>query len=102
LRRAEHSSKKSYRLCKKDYETEDEARAQQTAVEPLMKEKMNESSFSTSLKCLVYITFSYGKHDGGYNFSMFCCGSYGKGCRGIIFMKCSSKSISSVGGGSAR
>jgi hypothetical protein len=27
LRRADHSSKKSYRLCKKDYETEEEARA---------------------------------------------------------------------------
>jgi hypothetical protein len=29
-------SKESYRLCKKDYETEEEARAQQKAVEPLM------------------------------------------------------------------
>jgi hypothetical protein len=29
-------SKESYRLCKKDYETEEEARAQQRAVEPLM------------------------------------------------------------------
>jgi hypothetical protein len=27
LRRADHSSKESYRLCKKDYETEQEARA---------------------------------------------------------------------------
>jgi hypothetical protein len=32
LRRADHSSKESYRLCKKDYKTED-ARAQQRAVE---------------------------------------------------------------------
>jgi hypothetical protein len=32
LRRADHLSKKSYRLCKKDYETEEEARAQQRAV----------------------------------------------------------------------
>jgi hypothetical protein len=28
LRRADNSSKESYRLCKKDYETEEEARAQ--------------------------------------------------------------------------
>jgi hypothetical protein len=38
LRRADHSSKESYRLCKKDYETEEEARAQQMAEELLMKE----------------------------------------------------------------
>jgi hypothetical protein len=37
LRRADLPSKESYCLCKKDYETEEEARAQQRAVEPLMK-----------------------------------------------------------------
>jgi hypothetical protein len=33
LGRADHSSKDLYRLCKKDYETEEEARAQQRADE---------------------------------------------------------------------
>jgi hypothetical protein len=34
-------SKKSYRLCKKDYETDEEASAQQRDVEPLMSEWTN-------------------------------------------------------------
>jgi hypothetical protein len=38
LRRADHLSKESYRLYKKDYETEEEMRAQQRAAEPLMNE----------------------------------------------------------------
>jgi hypothetical protein len=32
------ASKESYRLRQKDYETEDEAKAKQRAVEPLMNE----------------------------------------------------------------
>jgi hypothetical protein len=38
MQRADPPSKESYRLCKKDYKTEEEARAQQMAVEPLMNE----------------------------------------------------------------
>jgi hypothetical protein len=38
LRRADNSSKEAYRVCKKDYETVEEARAKQRAVEPLMNE----------------------------------------------------------------
>jgi hypothetical protein len=41
LRRPDLSSEESYRLCKKYYEIEDEARAQQRAVESLMNEKEN-------------------------------------------------------------
>jgi hypothetical protein len=42
LQRAHHLSKVSYRLCEKDYETDEEGRAQQRALEPLMTELMNE------------------------------------------------------------
>jgi hypothetical protein len=38
LRRTNYSSKESYLLCKNDHETEEEARAQQRAVELLMNE----------------------------------------------------------------
>jgi hypothetical protein len=38
LRGADHSSKQSYRLCRNDYEIEEEARAQQRAVELLINE----------------------------------------------------------------
>jgi hypothetical protein len=42
LRRADPQPKESYRLCKQDYETEEEVRAQQRAVEPLMTMMMME------------------------------------------------------------
>jgi hypothetical protein len=38
LRRADPTSKESYRLRNNDYEAEDRARAQQKAVEPLINE----------------------------------------------------------------
>jgi hypothetical protein len=38
LRRPDSLSKESYRLRKKDYEAEKEAKAQEEAVEPLMDE----------------------------------------------------------------
>jgi hypothetical protein len=38
LRQADSVPKESYSLCKKDYKTEEEALAQQRAVEPLMNE----------------------------------------------------------------
>jgi hypothetical protein len=48
LRRTDSPSKESYRLCKKDYATEGEARAQLMAVEPLMNERIVLTSHSLS------------------------------------------------------
>jgi hypothetical protein len=39
LQRADPPFKESYRLCKKDYVTEEEAMAQQRAVEPLTNDE---------------------------------------------------------------
>jgi hypothetical protein len=54
LRRADHSSKGSYRLCKKYYGTEEEARAQKRAVEPLMKEWTNISGMGKRSTLSIY------------------------------------------------
>jgi hypothetical protein len=43
VRRADPPSKESYPLFKKDYATEEVTTAQQSAVEPLMNEWMNEN-----------------------------------------------------------
>jgi hypothetical protein len=42
MRQTDPPSKESYQLCKKYYETEEETRAQQRSVEPLMNEWINE------------------------------------------------------------
>jgi hypothetical protein len=47
LRRPDHSSKESYCLYKTDYETEEEAGAQQRALELLVNEWINETLFYT-------------------------------------------------------
>jgi hypothetical protein len=51
---ADHWSKESYHLCKKYYETEEEARAQQSAVKPLLNEstKMHLNFTSRRLKLI--------------------------------------------------
>jgi hypothetical protein len=49
----------SYRLCKKDYETEEEASAQQRAVEPLMHDKIGSGAeilIDTSVKIKMLLT----------------------------------------------
>jgi hypothetical protein len=46
LQRADHSSEESCQLCKKDYETEEEARAQQRTEEPLINELTPASGYS--------------------------------------------------------
>jgi hypothetical protein len=47
LLRADHLSKESYRLYKEDYKTEEESRAQQRAVEPLLNERKGLSRFDS-------------------------------------------------------
>jgi hypothetical protein len=44
LAKADHSSRESYRLCKKDHGTEKETRAQQWAVVSLMNEMKQTST----------------------------------------------------------
>jgi hypothetical protein len=58
LRRADHSSKESYRLCKKDYRVEAEARAQQKSVEPLMNEVVVVAAAAAVLFGVVVAIFS--------------------------------------------
>jgi hypothetical protein len=53
LRRSHPSSKESFRLCEKDYETEEQARAQQGPVEPLMNE-INEYKFLDYIYIYIY------------------------------------------------
>jgi hypothetical protein len=51
LRWADPPSKESYRLYNKDYETEEEARAQQRAVDSLVDEWVNECSLIKDAVC---------------------------------------------------
>jgi hypothetical protein len=51
LAKADHSSEDSYGLYKKDYKTEEETRAQQWAVEPLMNEWG--SSYNKTVFCTI-------------------------------------------------
>jgi hypothetical protein len=57
LRRADHSSKASYRLCKNNHETEEEARAQQRTVGPLMNEWMNITQWRNIWNILIQFIF---------------------------------------------
>jgi hypothetical protein len=57
LRRADHPSKESYHLCKKDYETEEEVRAKKRAVEPLMNERLNSPQILISFRLNTLLVF---------------------------------------------
>jgi hypothetical protein len=59
LRRADHQSKESCRPSKKYYETEVEAKAQQSAVDPLKDGWMNEYSSHSVLFVRLYAFTSY-------------------------------------------
>jgi hypothetical protein len=81
-------SKESFRLCKNDYETEEEARAQKRSVEPLMNEWMNEwisTDWKTedlnparepSLLCLFQVSLSPLKEINGLFLKIGQCNSH--------------------------
>jgi hypothetical protein len=56
LRRADHSSKESTVCVKESFEPEEETRAQQKAVEPLMKHKLLNINYSRKLVYTSYET----------------------------------------------
>jgi hypothetical protein len=58
LLRADPPSEESYLLCKNEYETKEEVRAQQRAVEPLMNECLNYYRFNV-LWGRIYETYDF-------------------------------------------
>jgi hypothetical protein len=88
VRRADHSSKESYRLFKNDYETEEEARAQQRAVEPLINGWMGLYVIKNEVETWVKKVHSSGIRSTRHRNKYFCAHSKEDNIQGDVLSDC--------------